>query len=124
MTKWTREEAIELCGKIEMIAPRYGCHVALTGGCLYKPGKRKDVDILIYRIRQEEEIDAVGLMAELDNRLNIRLLKCFGWVAKAYIPSDAGAEDDMDIDFFFPEHMAHNLPVEHLTQEQKDKYGW
>lgn len=25
--KWTREQAIELCGKIEMIAPSYGAHL-------------------------------------------------------------------------------------------------
>lgn len=39
---WTQKEAIELCVKIEAICPKYGCHVALTGGLLYKEGERKD----------------------------------------------------------------------------------
>ncbi len=42
---WTQEEAIELCRIIEDICPQAGCHVALTGGCLYKDGERKDLDI-------------------------------------------------------------------------------
>ena len=49
---WTQEEAIALCKKIESIVPLAGCHVALTGGCLYRDGHRKDLDILFYRIRQ------------------------------------------------------------------------
>ena len=49
---WTQQHAIELCKRIESVCPRYGCHVALTGGLLYKDGPRKDCDILFYRIRQ------------------------------------------------------------------------
>lgn len=49
---WTQEEAIQLCRLLEALAPTFGCHVALTGGCLYKDGERKDCDILLYRIRQ------------------------------------------------------------------------
>src|ERR1035437_5571090 len=55
--QWTQTEAIELCVKVEAICPKYGCHVALTGGLLYKQGKRKDCDLLFYRIRQVEQID-------------------------------------------------------------------
>lgn len=58
---WTLTEAVELCTKIEEYCPSYGCHVALTGGTLYKSGPRKDCDILFYPIRPDPEIDFDGL---------------------------------------------------------------
>ena len=62
---WTREDAIALCVVIESVCPQYGCHVALTGGLLYRMGSRKDADVLLYRIRQVEEIDLQGLFVAL-----------------------------------------------------------
>lgn len=62
---WTRDEAIEFCRLLEQHAPDYGAHVALTGGCLYKDGPRKDVDILVYRIRQVAKIDWAGFFARM-----------------------------------------------------------
>jgi hypothetical protein len=50
----TQAEAIELCRQLEPIAAEHGGHVALTGGCLYKDGTRKDVDILVYRSADED----------------------------------------------------------------------
>jgi hypothetical protein len=47
---WDALSAQNLAREIEEIAPKYGYHVALTGGCLYKDGPRKDVDLLIYPI--------------------------------------------------------------------------
>lgn len=35
---WTTHEALALCRLIEEFAPLYDCHVALTGGTLYKNG--------------------------------------------------------------------------------------
>ena len=58
---WTQPEAIALCKDLEAFAPEYGCHVALTGGLLYKDGPRKDVDIVLYRVRQVSEIDMAGM---------------------------------------------------------------
>lgn len=121
--KWTRQEALALCTRIEPIAAKYGAHVALTGGCLYKEGARKDVDILIYRIRQEPGIRAREMFAEMYDVLNIQGHACFGWVAKATI-EDALTGEIKDIDFFFPEDKSHDLPIEHLTDEQRSKYGW
>jgi hypothetical protein len=63
--KWTQADAIELCRQIEALCPAFGCHVALTGGLLYKDGERKDADILFYRIRDVEEIDLNGLFAAM-----------------------------------------------------------
>lgn len=65
MSEWTREQALAVCCFIEAVAPDFGCHVALTGGLLYKSGTRKDLDLLFYRIRQAEKIDIAGLFAEL-----------------------------------------------------------
>ena len=62
----TRELAIALCCAVEPIAKEHDCHVALTGGCLYKGGKRKDIDILFYRVRQVESIDVAALFAGLE----------------------------------------------------------
>lgn len=79
---WTTSEAIELCCLIESIAPQYGCHVALTGGLLYKGGERKDCDIVLYRIRQFKEINLDGLFEELAKH-GIAQLSGFGFCYKA-----------------------------------------
>lgn len=92
---WTQSEAIALCIEIERIAPQFGAHVALTGGLLYKQGERKDADILLYRIRQVEEIDEAGLFEALA-AIGIAKTGGFGWCHKAEY---AGKK----IDFFFPE---------------------
>lgn len=95
MGVWTQQEAIALCGKIEAVCPAFGCHVALTGGLLYKDGKRKDADILFYRIRQVDEIDIDGLFEAL-SEIGVKLDRGFGWCFKATF-------DGKPIDCFFPE---------------------
>ena len=87
--------AVDLCRKIELIAPKFGCHVALTGGCLYKEGNRNDLDILFYRIRQVENIDQDGLFSELEN-MGLSKINGFGWVFKS-------SYKGVDLDLFFPE---------------------
>lgn len=94
---WTQAEAIGLCKEIEAICPQHGCHVALTGGLLYKEGARKDADILFYRIRQVEEVDADGLFASLES-IGIHKVGGFGWCHKAEWRGKR-------IDFFFPEEV-------------------
>jgi hypothetical protein len=94
----TQAEAIQLCAMIEQHAPKFGCHVALTGGTLYKMGPRKDVDILFYRIRQVDKIDYVGLFRMLWGEFGIIVINPCGWVIKAHM-----ANPSVDIDFFFPE---------------------
>lgn len=99
---WTQEEAIELCKKIEEVCPQYGCHVALTGGLLYKEGERKDCDILFYRIRQQAQIDVDGLYGALA-RLGICYLSGYGWCHKF-------TYNGKNIDCFFPE--TSKMPIE------------
>jgi hypothetical protein len=93
---WTAAEAIKLCRVLEQLAPAYGAHVALTGGCLYKDGPRKDVDIMFYRIRQVAIIDIDGLFEALE-MIGIKMTQGFGFVYKAVTASGK------NIDFFFPE---------------------
>lgn len=101
--KWTQAEALDLCARIEAFAPTYGCHVALTGGCLYKKGERKDVDVILYRIRQSPRIDIEG-MAVLLFEMGIELApvsEIYGhsngtWIRK-------GSMGERGIDFLFPD---------------------
>ena len=89
------EDEIKICRLVEAIAPRFGCHVALTGGTLYKDGDRKDVDILMYRIRQVDEINEEGLFEAL-KMAGIKKVSGMGWCYKAKF-------EGIDIDIFFPE---------------------
>ena len=93
---WSQREAIDMVKKIEAICPQYGCHVALTGGLLYKDGPRKDCDILFYRIRQVGEIDEDGLWNTLENSLGFVKMDTFGWLTKALY-------NLKKVDVFFPE---------------------
>lgn len=68
---WTYEDARALCIAIEAIAPRYGYHVALTGGCLYKHGQRKDCDLVFYRHDNQPGSDQRGLLTALAYELGL-----------------------------------------------------
>ena len=92
---WTQPESIALCVELESICPAYGCHVALTGGLLYKKGTRKDCDIILYRIRQCEKIDFDGLFAALAG-IGIVKVSGFGFCHKAEY-------NGKKIDFLSPE---------------------
>lgn len=89
------DTAVDLCRTIEDGAHHYGCHIALTGGCLYKDGDRKDFDLLFYRIRQVEKIDQDGLFSYLE-RLGFSEPKGFGWIFKSEYKG-------IQVDIFFPE---------------------
>lgn len=110
---WTLEEARELCRKIEAVCPEQGCHVALTGGVLYKDAPRKDLDLLFYRVRQADHIDGAGLMQALVD-LGIKLLVggTGGWLMKAEYQGKK-------IDFFFPENEGGDYPCS-CTHEAGD----
>jgi hypothetical protein len=101
-SKWTQKQALTVCRLIEAIAPAAGCHVALTGGLLYKEGERKDLDIVLYRIRQAETIDWDGLQTALRNvgfefrEVPAEYENAPAWVRKATFQGKP-------VDFFFPE---------------------
>ena len=93
---WCMESAVKLIVEIEALCPSAGCHVALTGGCLYKGGYRKDLDILFYRIRQVEKIDNEKLFSLLEG-IGIKVHYGSGWLYKA-------SYNNMNIDMLFPEN--------------------
>lgn len=95
-SNWTQAEALELCRKIELVCPQFGCHVALTGGLLYKKGERKDCDILFYRIRQRSEIDIEPMFDALRELVGLNKFNGFGWCYKA-------TYNGKPVDCFFPE---------------------
>lgn len=78
---WTHEEAVALCILVESVCVQHGCHVALTGGLLYKTGTRKDCDIMFYRIRQLKAIDKDGLFKSLQS-VGLKKTSGFGWCHK------------------------------------------
>lgn len=92
---FTLEKAVILCRRVEAIAPKFGCHVALTGGTLYKDGERKDVDLLFYNVRQVDALDRHGLLDAL-KEIGFVLGRQHGWVQKATYKDHA-------VDLFFPE---------------------
>lgn len=95
---WTWESARDLVRRLESMSPRFGGHIALTGGVLYKDGERRDLDLLIYRIRQEPYFDWQGFFGAMEDELGIKVKSRHGWVVKC--------EDPMGrmIDFFNPEY--------------------
>lgn len=93
---WTLDEALEFIRQVECVAPEAGCHVALTGGVLYKLGPRKDLDLLFYRIRQVEKVDTDVLWRALAKVGIARITDADTWCVKAKY----GAKN---IDCFFPE---------------------
>jgi hypothetical protein len=93
---WTQDLAIDLCTRIEAVAPNFGCHVGLTGGCLYKRGPRKDLDVVVYRIRQVREVQREALFEMLNQALGVGVVRDCGFVVKA-------TWCGLDVDFLFPE---------------------
>lgn len=93
--KWSLDMAIQLCHFLEALAPKHGYHIGLTGGTLFKDGPRKDVDILIYEIRQNQPCWE-GFLATLQG-YGFSLVRECGWVKKLMSPHGRA------IDFLFPE---------------------
>lgn len=96
MMAWTKADAIELAVKLEAIAPRFGYHVALTGGLLYKEGLRKDADFLFYSIRQEKTPQRKKLMKALEKEFGFSDTEVYGWMCKTRY-------EGKGVDIFFPE---------------------
>jgi len=111
---WTLDQAVALCRAVEEIAPAFGCHVALTGGVLYKEGPRKDLDLLFYRVRQAPHVDQEGLFVALA-ALGVTILRGHAWCFKAI-------HKGRTIDLFFPEEDRGNVgPSESERASQDDK---
>ena len=58
-------KAIDLCRRLEPKFSRFGYHVGLTGGCLYKEGERKDVDIIVYPHQDKNVVPVPELLEKI-----------------------------------------------------------
>ncbi len=74
-------DAIVLCVLLEKVAPEFGYHVALTGGQLYREDSRKDIDVVLYRIRGQRG-DRVNLLKAIKG-VDVIAKQHFGWLTKA-----------------------------------------
>lgn len=110
--KWTQAEALALCVKLEAIAPKFGCHVALTGGCLYG-GSMKDCDVILYRIRQAPAIDFTGFFMACFH-IGVIQQSGFGFCFKA-------GYDGKRIDFLCPEEEGDEYPEDAVLADAADK---
>jgi hypothetical protein len=108
---WNLNELVALCKAVEAVCVPAGCHVAMTGGCLYKDGERKDADLLFYRVRQVKDVDKERLFALL-SEIGIEEKSGFGWCHKAEYQGKP-------LDLFFPEEDGDGS--EYTTQEKQDE---
>jgi len=83
MREVTQQDGIELCKIMyDKLAP-LGFYPALTGGLLYKEGERKDIDIVIFRNRQQHDsFETIDLYLEL-SEIGISIDNYYGFVTKA-----------------------------------------
>ena len=86
-------------------ASQWGFHVALTGGCLYKDGSRKDADIVVYRVRQStSDGDHMEFLKAMQSAIGLTVLQGYGnnWCTKCHYQG-------RDLDILYPE--AARLPA-------------
>ena len=96
-----QQKGIELCQILHKKLLDCGFFPALTGGLLYKEGNRKDIDIVIYRHRQNV---AEFEMSDIENHLvdiGFYDFRYFGFVTKVKWKG-------VDVDLFNPESKGHD----------------
>lgn len=76
-------DGIELCKILYSRLSKVGIFPALTGGLLYKEGNRKDIDIVLYRHRQDLAHFETIEFSELLEECGLYDIKTFGFVTKA-----------------------------------------
>lgn len=65
--KWTLDEALVLCRRIQEAVVTTGYHVALGGGVLLRGYSHKDVDVFLYPNDSSYEQDRAPTIAALQN---------------------------------------------------------
>lgn len=92
-----QDKAIKLCKVLySKIGKDAGYFPALTGGQLYKEGSRKDIDVVIYRHRQNTSPFEMEDIEDLLIDIGFYDFRYFGFVTKAKWKG-------LDIDLFNPE---------------------
>lgn len=91
-----KDKAIKLCSKLyQILSPLY-FYPALTGGCLYKEGERKDCDVVIFRNRQAHTDFELRDLEPVLSLAGFTDFQHFGFVTKCKYQGDA-------LDLFNPE---------------------
>lgn len=101
-----REKAIELCNTLYKILSPLHFYPALTGGCLYKEGERKDCDIVIFRNRQAHTDFELHDLEPVLSLAGFTDFRHFGFVTKCMYQGiaidmfnpETAADDDYDSD--------------------------
>lgn len=115
MNQWTQDRAIMLCRILETVVIPFGCHVALTGGLLYKDGPRKDCDIIIYRKGEaSSDPDRPSFEEQVDRDALIRAVAATGFKIEGVFTRVAKLtciDDNSLLDLIFPECGGAYTPV-------------
>lgn len=80
MQKANQHDGILLCKLIN--EKLTGVYPALTGGLLYKDGDRKDIDIVLYRHRQDLDCFEVTDFEKELNGIGVKIMEHYGFVTK------------------------------------------
>lgn len=107
--------AVSLCALLNSVCRKHGYFVALTGGCLYSMGERKDIDVLFYVNRNmTKQVDRPALLQEISAMLGEHVAK----VDYYYRDFDGFVYktkwNGIDVDMLFP-----NTPVNVIQQVKK-----
>ncbi len=78
-----QSKGLELCKILYKELNIIGVFPALTGGLLYKEGNRKDIDIVLYRHRQELDGFETKEIELILSRCGLTDFQYFGFVTKA-----------------------------------------
>jgi hypothetical protein len=79
----SQNDGIELCNILRDALAPLGIFPALTGGLLYKNGLRKDIDIVLYRHRQQvEQFETTNIKDQLQ-KAGVEIIEFYGFVTKA-----------------------------------------
>ena len=105
----TQQDGIRLCELLHERLHLSGYYPALTGGLLYKEGNRKDIDIVIFRHRQNVEKFEMQDIERFLIRAGLSEFKYYGFVTKA-------KWNGFTVDLFNPETSITEL--EHLYGEE------
>lgn len=79
----TTNDGLDLCKILHEKLIGCGFFPALTGGLLYKGGERKDIDIVIYRHRQQVEGFEISDISNHLADVGVEVIECYGFVTKA-----------------------------------------
>lgn len=95
--------AIQLCKILHLALEPYGFFIALTGGTLYKEGRRKDIDLILYKKRESmpREHDEVIDLRHVFNSVGVNIIESYGFCTKA-------RWEGIDIDILYPESTSHD----------------